>query len=176
MIFNSSYSAKYDSEITQPQKTFSETESFVFWNWIFSTIMIWKNILGGNTNSELCSIMLQSHIKLELLFANSFSKLSWITKKQLNCFWKMCTKSNFYFYLNFVTAIFFVRLKKQNAMPGWCSIIFVLVLFLSYLKERNKKKSQKNPWKKFTTKKDKNFCLYDSIFLMLSSLKSSFLS
>jgi len=39
---------------------------------------------------------------------------------------------------------FFVRLKKQNAMPGWCSIIFVLVLFLSYLKERNKK-SQKNP-------------------------------
>jgi hypothetical protein len=46
-------------------------------------------------------------------------------------------------------------------MPGWCSIIFVLVLFLSYLKERNKKKSQKNPWKKFyNEKKVKHFSLF----------------
>ena len=47
---------------------------------------------------------------------------------------------------------FFCSLKKQNAMPGWCSIIFVLVLFLSYLKERNKKIS-KEPLKKILQRK-----------------------
>ena len=71
---------------------------------------------------------------------------------------------------------FFVRLKKQNAMPGWCSIIFVLVLFLSYLKERNKKIS-KEPLKKILQqKRTKTFACFDSIYLMLSSLKLSFLS
>ena len=161
------------------ENLFSRLHEDFFCSWgcqPFSLLWFKKSILGGNTNSELCSILLQSHIILELLFANYFSKLSWITKKQLNCFWKMCTKSNFYFYLNFVTAIFFVRLKKQNAMPGWCSIIFVLVLFLSYLKERNKKIS-KEPLKKILQqKRTKTFACFDSIYLMLSSLKLSFLS
>ena len=62
----------------------------------------------------------------------------------------------------------FCSLKKQNAMPGWCSIIFVLVLFLSYLKERNKKNLKRTLEKKFYNEKGQKFLLVMSQFLLFS--------
>jgi len=86
----------------------------------------------------------------------------------------MCTKSNFLLLSQFCySEDFFVRLKKQNAMPGWCSIIFVLVLF----KETNKKKSLKNPSKKFNNEKGQKLLLVLTDFISYSyAIKASFLS
>ena len=116
--------------------------------------------------------MLQSHIILELLFANSFSNWVESRKNSSTAFGKCVQNPIFTFISILLQRRFFCLLKKQSAMPGWCSIIFVLVLFLSYLKERNKKNLKRTLQKNSSMKKGQTFLLVLTNLLSCSHLSS----
>ena len=129
----------------------------------FVLLLLWfeKTILGGNTNSELCSIMLQSHMILELLFANSFSKLSWITKKTAQLLLEKCVQNPTLLLSQFCySEDFFCSLKKTKR-DAWLVLNYFCISIISVLFKRKKQKILKTTLEKnSTTKKDKNFCLF----------------
>ena len=145
--------------------------------WFFLVVWFKKIILGGNTKSELCSIMLQSHIILELLFANSFSNWVESRKNSSTAFGKCVQNPTFTFISILLQRRFFCLLKKTKR-DAWLVLNYFCISIISVLFKRKKqKKSQKNPSKKFINEKRSNIsACFDQLALMLSSLKSSSLS
>ena len=129
--------------------------------WFFLVVWFKKIILGGNTKSELCSIMLQSHIILELLFANSFSNWVESRKNSSTAFGKCVQNPTFTFISILLQRRFFCLLKKTKR-DAWLVLNYFCISIISVLFKRKKqKKISKEPFKKIHQwKKVKHFCLF----------------